>query len=286
MGGPGSSRWGDYKKRNIVEHSLVLSIDAFVKAGLDPTCEGSGSVTLPSPKGAPVETLLNYQLDLSFGEPLFFYSLKDDWLTGQIRLQKTSPHFGRVRWWLTCPSPSTRWCSQRVGRLYPLGPVKATAGIQGTRIGQMKRSSQRLAKTSALAVRTQPLQGVCLSGGVDQFAERIGGKKTFIDMCRWSQTPPVKELVRQWDGLSREEQDSTPLDDLCQRFGLDTHQLIQEAVSSFSWLQSIVAQVKCAMALPHLMDASIQAALRQDLIGLKEQELHFMMAGFLGDGTS
>ena len=117
----------------------------------------------------------------------------------------------------------------------------------------MKRSSLKLVKTSALAVRTQPLQGVCLSGGVDQFAERVGGKQNFMDMCRWSKSEPVKELVRQWDGLTHEDQDGLELDDLCQRFGLDPHQLIEEAVSSFSWLQSMVAHVKCAMALPRLM---------------------------------
>ena len=51
MGGPGSSRWGNYKKRGIVEHSLVLGIDALVDAGLDPTCECSGSISLEVPNG-------------------------------------------------------------------------------------------------------------------------------------------------------------------------------------------------------------------------------------------
>ena len=143
----------------------------------------------------------------------------------------------------------------------------------------MKRSALKPAKTSALAVRSQPLLSVCLTGGVDQFVEHIGGKKNFIDMCRWSRSPSVKELVRQWDSLAGDEQETTLIGDLCRRVGLDPHQLTQEAVASFSAMQSMIAQMKLAMALPSVMDASIQAALRPE--GGRERELHFMMAGFL-----
>jgi hypothetical protein len=67
------------------------------------------------------------------------------------------------------------------------------------------------------------------------------------------------------------------LDDLCQRLGLDPDRLIQEAVASFSRVQSMVAQLKLAMALPQLMEVSIQAALT--LEGVKDREIQFMIGG-------
>src|SRR5262245_3651882 len=122
MGGPSSGRWGDYKKRGIVEHSLVLSIEALLKAGLDPAGECSGSVSLDVPSGGGVKATLEYRLNPG-SEPLLFYSLEPNGLTGHIRLQKTTPHLGGVRWF-SCPSPSSRWCDQRVGKLYlPPGAV-------------------------------------------------------------------------------------------------------------------------------------------------------------------
>ena len=64
MGGPGSGRWGDYKKRSIVEYSVALSIDALVRADLNPTCESSGSISLEVPNGGGVKASLEYRLDL------------------------------------------------------------------------------------------------------------------------------------------------------------------------------------------------------------------------------
>jgi hypothetical protein len=133
--------------------------------------------------------------------------------------------------------------------------------------------------TSVACGPPQQVGGGVTPFGVDLFAERIGGKKSFIDMARWSQSPSVNRLVRHWDALSREEQDSALLGDLCQHFGLDPQGLINQAVSSFSWVQSMMAQLQCSMALPRLMQASIEAALRPE--GGRERELHFMMAGWL-----
>src|SRR5262245_13313606 len=113
MGGPGSNRWGDYKKRGIVEFSLVLNIDALVNAGMDPTCESSGSIALACPPGGSGKTSFEYRLDPNFGEPLLTYWLVERELAGEIGLQKTRPHFGGVRWWFTCPSPLNQWCNRR-----------------------------------------------------------------------------------------------------------------------------------------------------------------------------
>jgi hypothetical protein len=143
----------------------------------------------------------------------------------------------------------------------------------------MKRSSLRPRNTSALALRSPSLQGAFIPQSLDQFASLIGGKQSFIDMARCSQSPSVKAFVQQWDSISPEEQDSASVDDLCQRAGLDPNQLTQEAVCSFSAMQSMIAQLKLAIALPSVMDASIRAALRPE--GGRERELHFMRAGLV-----
>ena len=76
MGGPGSGRWGDYKKRSIVEY------------------ESSRAITLEFPNGSTVKASLDYPLDPAFGKPVLTltYSVGEDSQTLQIRLQKTSPH--------------------------------------------------------------------------------------------------------------------------------------------------------------------------------------------------
>lgn len=144
----------------------------------------------------------------------------------------------------------------------------------------MKRASVKLMATSVVCGAPQRVGGGLTPFGLDLFAQRIGGKQSFIDMARWSQSQPVKALVRRWDGLSREQQESTPLGELSERFGLDPQGLVNEAVASFSRAQSMIAQLQCSMALPRLMQASIEAALRPE--GGRERELHFMMAGLLG----
>jgi hypothetical protein len=104
---------------------VALGMDELVRAGLDPTRECSGSISLLVPNGRPATALLvEYHLTLSFGEPLLFYSLREGGQTGQVRLQKTIHYRGGAHWWFTCPSPSTQWCNRRVGRLYlPPGGV-------------------------------------------------------------------------------------------------------------------------------------------------------------------
>jgi hypothetical protein len=147
----------------------------------------------------------------------------------------------------------------------------------------MKRSSLKPRKTSALALRTPLPHGALIPQSLDQFASLVGGKQSFIEMARCSQSPSVKAFVEQWDSITPEEQEGISVDDVCQRAGLDANQLTQEAVCSFSAMQSMIAQLKLAMALPSVMDASIRAALRPE--GGRERELHFMMAGLLGQTT-
>src|SRR5262245_59970447 len=94
MGGPGSGRRRDYRKRGLAEYCVALGIDDLVRDGLDPTLECSGSISLPNPGGGPGNGLLvEYRLDLSFGEPILFYSLQDGG-AGQVRLQKTIHYRG------------------------------------------------------------------------------------------------------------------------------------------------------------------------------------------------
>lgn len=126
--------------------------------------------------------------------------------------------------------------------------------------------------------RTLPAVGFAPST-LDWIAEHVG-KDEFLRVCRLAESPNVKEFVCQWDKLSKREQAKTPLGDLCQRAGLDARFLIEEAVSSFSHLQSLLALLLNATALPGLMRASIQAALTPE--GVRDREIQFMIGGLLG----
>src|SRR5262245_19526536 len=102
-------------------------------------------------------------------------------------------------------------------------------------------------------------QGVSAAGGlapsmVDQVVERIGGWETFISACRLSKSPAVKEFVRQWEGLSKAEQEKARLEDLCQRLGIDPRSVIDEVVSAVKEYENLVAQMENALALPGLME--------------------------------
>jgi len=118
MGGPGSGRWLDYQKKDIVDYSLTLGIDALVKAGLDPWRESSGSITFESPN----EGFVDYHLAPSCGAPLLTlsYAIGERAEVVRIKLQETKPHFGGVRWWFTCPltTGNGTLCGRRVGKLY------------------------------------------------------------------------------------------------------------------------------------------------------------------------
>jgi hypothetical protein len=100
MGGPGSGRWRDSKKRDIVDCSLTQSMTSLSKLGLDPSCESSGSITLESPGSGAAKVSLEYRLDTSLGKPLLSlcYSVGENSEIAWIGLQKTRPHcegFGR-----------------------------------------------------------------------------------------------------------------------------------------------------------------------------------------------
>ena len=92
MGRLGSGRWHNYQKRDIVDYSLTLSIDALVKAGLNPCQESSGLITLKSPQGDPVKASLDYRLEPRLRTPILTlgYSVGEDPQIVGIGLQKTS----------------------------------------------------------------------------------------------------------------------------------------------------------------------------------------------------
>src|SRR5262245_7672416 len=105
MGGPNSSRWHNYRRKDLVEHCVTVNVDALVRAGLDPTRECSGSISLATSSGTG-DASLDYRLDPNGGEPLLtlFYSVGGDCQPTYVRLQQTHPCLGGARWWFTCPS--------------------------------------------------------------------------------------------------------------------------------------------------------------------------------------
>jgi hypothetical protein len=329
MGGQGSGRWGDYKKRDIVDYSVTLSIDELIKGGLDPWRESLGSITFECSNDGEVKGFLDYRLDPAFGKPFLTltYSVGEDSQTLQIGLQKTSPHFGGVRWWFTCPLTTRNGtpCGRRVGKLYlPYGERQFgcrechaltywSAQTHDNRVKLCRENPEELGKvingafdpraSSRRMLAFKALQGNKMNQspaellkfpqmgktqntpagvGIDQVVQEMGGTEIFISACRGSESPAVEEFVRQWKGLSKAQQEETDLGEFCQRSGIDPGLVIDEAVSYFSWFHAVVAQIRNALALPRLMQASIEAGLTLGPAGFKDREAQLMMAGLLG----
>ena len=125
MGGYGSGRWHGHLKADTVEDCLTLDISDLARRGFM-------SGALATGRSRWVNQITGEELAsvgiaaLAVGSDRYIqlvYSATRDGakehINEAIRLQKTHPHFGGVRWWLTCPlSRDGRECLRRVQKLY------------------------------------------------------------------------------------------------------------------------------------------------------------------------
>ena len=93
MGGYASGRWGKHQKALTVERCAVLSTADLLRMGAFAHVPPSGELIA----------------DVTYGDG----RQERLWL----QLQKTYPHFGGVRWWLTCGLGDPP-CNRRVAKLY------------------------------------------------------------------------------------------------------------------------------------------------------------------------
>lgn len=113
MGGCGSGRWLRPNRKLTVEKCLSINISQFncnmdicfsgqiswINRYMDEELSSIGYAFLPEDETEPMIVLS--------------YRIENRLVKESINLQKTKPHFGGVRWWLTCPI-----CERRMGKLF------------------------------------------------------------------------------------------------------------------------------------------------------------------------
>jgi hypothetical protein len=117
MGGYGSGRWKGHRKKTTVEESLYITAHG-LKEAFD---HGPGSMALGSWPGASVSFRVEDE-EGGRGRSLHVTYTREKEARSvdyNVRVVKTSPHFGGARWYFICPlevngSP----CLRRVSKLY------------------------------------------------------------------------------------------------------------------------------------------------------------------------
>lgn len=110
MGGPGSGRWNNYRRRTIVEECNVLSIYEVLRG---PPYGGISWKRAESPAGS-IRYMLRNQHDYPVSVDLL-YSLDEEILQYTVTITQTVTSWGSMRYWFVCPN---KRCNRRVAKLY------------------------------------------------------------------------------------------------------------------------------------------------------------------------
>jgi hypothetical protein len=260
MGGSNSSRWHEHRKKETVGDYPSLDATKLVKAALG---RKSGVLSWMNPvDGQPIEPILyslqsqeEERLILSLWFPLRLLDGKT-----KINFLTTKPHFGGVRHWFLCPS-----CGLKVAKLYtPPDRVELACrtchnltyqSVQehDNRVKRCREHPEELAKVIEAAVDPA-------ASSKRQLAFKALGSIAALDSRG-----------------TLKHQDTSATGGLAPCAAQDMGD--EASVSRF---QSLAAHLKNAMALPRLMQASIEASLKPGREGFKDREMQFMMAGLLG----
>lgn len=126
MGGPGSSRWGWYRKKTAVEACRILDVGPLVRDGvIGPDRQRSGSLRWMRASDGQEVASIGY--DVATGDDggelrlrYASYALSDpqdrQFIDYRIDLETTRLNFGVHRWWWRCPGPRCGY--RRAAKLY------------------------------------------------------------------------------------------------------------------------------------------------------------------------
>jgi hypothetical protein len=125
MGGYGSSRWGSYMKKEIVENCRTLSIFELRHDGLlGPRSWQEGVLIWPKVNSREDQDRIGFVLDTQSDMPTMrlIYEVgrwDKEPVDLVVQLQTTPCFFGGQRWWFTCPlTKNGQPCERRVAKLY------------------------------------------------------------------------------------------------------------------------------------------------------------------------
>ena len=140
-------------------------------------------------------------------------------------------------------------------------------------------SSARLAASR----RSLTMAGPAFDGTIASACESIGiTLEQMIEMMRWAKEsdPRVAQLLDTWDALdASERQDSATVEAVRQRVGLKHPELLRTVAEVTYRIAIYKAQIIAALALPSVVERSIETALTDD--GIADRKMLFQHSGFL-----
>lgn len=122
MGGYGSGNYYRHGKKSTVEDCFTFGIGFFFRNGRLKS-KASGSISWQDPMTDRIVGEVGYRLapagEFSVKLMLEYFIPCVGEVSQSIPLQTTEPHFGGIRWWLTCPLRcGDGLCGRRVSKLH------------------------------------------------------------------------------------------------------------------------------------------------------------------------
>src|ERR1700745_249230 len=128
-----------------------------------------------------------------------------------------------------------------------------------------------------------PTTEPAFDGTIASACESIGiTLEQIIEMMRWAKEsdPRVRELLDTWDSLDASvRQDSGTAEAVRQRVGLKLPELLGIVAEVTYRIAIYKAQIVAALALPSVVERSIETALTED--GIADRKMLFQHSGFL-----
>ena len=116
MGGYGSGRRAEGLRRLRVEETLTLPVSLFKEKIRVGAAGRFGLIKEPNDPYPYRYRFTREGKELAFW---IYYDSEDEQITIPIRMQKTHPNYGGIRWWFTCPLVVNGvTCHRRVGKLH------------------------------------------------------------------------------------------------------------------------------------------------------------------------
>jgi hypothetical protein len=262
MGGCGSTRWRLHDRKTTVEECLALRVSDLARDGFLANYNATGRLEWHN--GAFIVT---YALRTFAGQKFLNlnYSLGTDTnikeVSVSVGILSTPCHYGGLRWWFCCPGEG---CERIVAKLY----------LPWDRPNFACRTCHNLTYRSVQ--EHDPRVKLCREHP-EELARVIEAAFDPLASSRRQLAFKALSSIVALDSRGTLKHRDTSAPCAVDQFGQDIGD--EASVARF---QNLVAQLKIAMALPRLMQASIEAALKPGREGFKDRKAQFQMAGLMG----
>lgn len=118
---------------------------------------------------------------------------------------------------------------------------------------------------------------------LDQVAEKIGGKKAFIDALRLVPNEESASIVARWDHSTPVERESFSIHQIVIGEGLNPVKVVAWMAAALYAYNSQIAHMLNAISQPSVMQAGIDSAQLPGREGIGDREMLLKISGILKD---